>query len=175
MEKNQNILEFDKYHPETDQVFWVSGALTKQKNDPRAHLTHVYVKNGAFTATDGNRLHHYKSTENYTDGFYKVIKRAKKHIVLQNMGTDFNYPEIDRLLLPSDDSNVFGVMMDSSQCFSAYADIIRAMEKNVLNYHFLHDVLSCDDTFDAHVNDLYGTVLFQNGNKKAVIMAHRHS
>lgn len=156
-------------------VYWVTSPLLKESQDPRKHVTHLLIKDGKLTATDGSRLHHVDLDGFGTDGLYRVLKRTKSEIVIQQIDEEFNYPDFEDLLTITPGSTAVECpISDTGEYSSAYALILRKMEANTLQYKFVADILSIDDCFTAHVNeDGNKPVHFENGNKIAIVMPKR--
>ena len=170
-----SIIELIKKHPDFQSVSWVIGCMSKCKDEKRFHITHLKVKGNCFTATDGNRVHHYESPGgDYTDGFYRVIKKNKSHIFLTSYGTDEKYPCTDDVLTPAK-VKPFTVYRADWNCFFAYASIVRKLDEAILNYNFIDDLLNLRDAFDCYIKNDKSPVVFTNQNKKAAIMTMKQS
>jgi len=173
--KTSEIIEFEKKDPVTSDIYWVSAALTKDKHDRRPHVKFIYVKNGVFTATDGNRLHVYQDSLSCKDGFYSVIKRNKTNVILkfEGAGDVGMYPETESLLSTKDYNEPFLAFPEAGNCSGPYAHIARAMESGALNYNFLADLFLTGDHFDVFIKDAESPVIFKNGKKTAALMPMR--
>jgi len=139
--------------------------MTKDKNEKRDHMIHVHIKNSIVTACDGKRIHSYQSKNKFADGFYKVIKYNKSHIFLKSEGTDKTYPEFKDILKPADIQS-FSIHEPTS----GYAKIIRTLNKAILNYTFLCDLLTTDNSFNCFIINDKAPIIFTSKNKKAAIM-----
>ena len=174
--KTSEIIEFEKEDPATPDIYWVSAALTKEKQDRRPHVKFVFVRDGVFTASDGLRLHVYHSVLNCKDGFYSVIKRIKTNVILKFEGNEDigKYPEYESRLISTEGYNEpFLALAETGNCSVPYAQIVRAMKSGTLNYIFLADLFVTGDHFDIFIKDAESPIIFKHGSKTAVIMPMR--
>jgi len=171
--KISEIIEFEKIDPETSDIHWVAGALTKRKDERRPHVKFIHVKDGEFTATDGSRIHTYESEVSCKDGFYSVIKRCKSNVILRFEGATEEYPEFKSLLNTEGHDETIYAYADLGNCSGSYAGIVHAMKAGTLNYDFLKDLFSEDDGFDVFIKDAESPIIFKNGKKTAVLMPMR--
>ena len=164
-------IQTNKHNPMTKNLYWLTGCM--KKNAIRNHTRHVYVKENTMTATDGNRLHHLKlDGEGYADGFYSVVKRTKPEMVLVYSGNDYLYPDISDLIAKPEGVELIAHEHEGTSS-KAFANIIRAMEDNTINYKFLEDVLSDGGAWNVTIKSHEHAIFFENGNKIAIIMPLR--
>ena len=166
-----NNIQTGKHDPITKDLYWLTGCM--KKNALRDHLRHVYVKDNTITATDGCRIHHIKlNGEGYQDGFYLVAKRTKNDMVLAYSGNDYVYPECKDLLTKPEGTELIAMKYEGSSS-KAFADIIRKMEANAIDYNLLNDVLSDGDAWNVTIQDHEHPIFFENENKVAIVMPIR--
>ena len=96
-------------NPDIEGIHFCIRALKKQaKTDKRPHIRHLFVKDNLMVATDGSRLHEYRLKAKIPDGFYSVVLKHKKHIVLAHE-PDINmdlYPKWEEILPTEDQFNI---------------------------------------------------------------------
>lgn len=166
-------------------IRWVLKALSKNKEDLRPFKHNAYVKNGEFVVTDGIRIHKYTLPGNsaWKEGFYKIIKNNKSHIILQldKELSDAGYPDYKDLFKQEDitvkfDSctintgapNPFDEMVSCT-----FTKIIKSFDENTINYEFVKDILSGEETFEISIKDHTSSVHFIFEDRHAVIMPIR--
>ena len=157
-----------KVSPEFKYISFVALAVSK---DPTRHnITVIKSFGGRIVATDGNRLHQYK-TDLLPEGDYKVIKKTKSEVtlVMQDADEAGPFPNIHRVIPEMLD----GVDLDSASSHGAYAQIIRAMAINHINYDYLKDALSTGDQMQFQAGDGFSPVLLKSDIITAVIMPMR--
>ncbi len=166
------IIDLPKEHPDHQGIYWAAACMFAG-DDKRDHIRHIYVDKNSFTVTDGNRIHHYQSQNEYENGFYEVIVKNRNRIFLKSNGTEKKYPKYESILKP-DKVEPFYVSMLKKNCYFAYSQIIRHLENDILNYKFLNDLLKFNDTFDCYVGGDQRPVVFISGeSKKAALMTMR--
>ncbi len=157
------------------EVYWVTGALSQVKDEPKKFKTHLLIKDGKLTCTDGSRLHHIDLDGFGVDGLYRILKRTKAKIIMQQIeGDDWDYPDFDDLLEGAEGSTMIDLpFYDDAEVSSAYALIIRAMGEGTLQYRFVADVLAWDEGFTAHVGGGEDRVVFETEKMIAVVMPQK--
>ena len=166
-----NNIQTGKHDPITKDLYWLTGCM--KKNAIRDHMRHVYVSDNTMTATDGNRMHHIKlNDEGYQDGFYLVAKRTKNDMILAYNGNDYVYPECKDLLTKPEGNELIAMKHEGSSS-QAFANIIRNMEANAIDYNLLNDVLSDGDAWNVTIQTHEHPIFFENENKVAIVMPIR--
>ena len=166
-----NNIQTGKHDPITKDLYWLTGCM--KKNAIRNHLRHVYVSDNTITATDGSRLHHIKlNGEGYSDGFYQVAKRTKADMILAYSGNDYVYPDCKQLLEKPEGTELVCEKVANTSS-KAFANIIRNMEANAIDYNLLNDVLSDGDAWNVTIQTHEHPIFFENGNKVAIVMPIR--
>jgi hypothetical protein len=166
-------IELFKKFSEFNGIYWTCQALSKYK-DLRPHVKHLNIKNGEFTATDGSRIHHYKSELDIKDGFYSVPKLTAKHIILAKAGDNIKYPEFEDLFIVPNDAEKVQVYQDSWNCYAAFASIVRLLSEDAtLNYKYLVEMIG-NDCWDAFVQkDEKRPIIFKLPKKIGLLMPMR--
>jgi hypothetical protein len=150
-------------------------------DDKRYALSHLQVKDGIMTGTDGQRLHSAFAT--IPDGYYKVEKVLKREVILTETKKDFPYPDTGRVFFDMRRYRKIRVRNQGygSHAFAQwksalYAMIVRAMDTKLTLHFELLDFLD-KEYFEAYVSEPgyedQGPVYFANGNKWAAIMPLR--
>ena len=168
LSKNGDYLTFGK-------VSFCAKALTKCKDEKRAHLKHLYVKDGEMAGTDGNRLHQAFDVD-VPDGWYRVIKHNKSTVFIDPVQMDeyANYPDVNQVFDQKGRYKEFYVDFADYTIDPAYAKIIRAMDKHlILKHDYVSDLEGHEFdclVFRSDSNRSWAPVIFQNGDKRAAIM-----
>ena len=168
-----NNIQTGKHDPITKDLYWLTGCM--KKNAIRDHMRHVYVSDNTMTATDGARMHHIKlNGEGYSDGFYQVAKRTKSDMVLTYSGDkDYSvYPDVTSFVTKPEGTELIAMKHEGSSS-KAFANIIRKMETNAIDYNLLNDVLSDGDAWNVTIQTHEHPIFFENGNKVAIVMPIR--
>ncbi len=162
-------------------IHWVAQInKNRDKGDWRAHIKYLYVtKNkdqvNEIVSTDGHRLHLYETRFEVEPGYYDVLKNTKTSLVLVKVKDDSEYPDCEPIFnFGSADysrkDKAAGSTEESPDDF--YAKLMRRTETNIINYHYIEDVLNIDESFDVWFDKkLEKPVLFKNSNKKAAVMS----
>jgi len=159
-------------------LFFCASALSKDKSDFRPHVTNLFIDDGVVYGTDGSRLHTYRPQMAVKDGWYRVFKAMKTHIIffkIEDVPGDRKYPNIDAIVNremadPDGDLNFVGGEFDH-----AVADIIRALpDDSAVSIEFLK---SLNGLFSFKIAE--DGMLFFDGidveNKRAFIMPKMHN
>jgi hypothetical protein len=140
---------------------WV--ALAMAKNDIRYYLNHIYSDGGRLMATDGHRLHVYK-TNKYPVGFYD-----------QNMNlieVDATYPQIDRVIPENATRYEFEESPETAELSSKYPKIKHGFNWFMKSYIDAARVWVSTTQFKTCGKDK--AVLVENDDCFAVIMPIRY-
>ena len=180
------MIELTRGNTDTQDFYWLTACLTKNKQETRFHMIHIQIKDGYACVTDGERLHYFKTSADdiyhgqIADGYYRVLKRTKTTIQLLKVDdSDHSYPDIadffnlngaeSNLELNGLDTNKYNNLIEHAS--KAAAQIIRLMEtERAIDYSFVQDVLTCNDTFKVYVKADGNCVTFKSDNKTALIM-----
>jgi len=159
-------------------LFFCASALSKNKSDTRPHVTNLFIDDGVVYGTDEARLHTYRPEMAVKDGWYRVFKAMKTHIVffkVEYVPLCWEYPNVDEVVNmeakdPDGDLNFVGDEFDH-----AVADIIRALPAdNAVSIEFLK---SLNGLFSFKVSE-DGILCFDGidvENKRAFIMPKMHN
>lgn len=166
------MFTFDKHSEHTPFIQFVSCAVPK---DPiKEALNYIYVPESGtdIVATDGHRCHVYTpSTCPLQPGFYQVVKKNKKEIILNKEDCDLIFPDYARIIpeqkiLINFKGESFGPLTIDQR----YTQIIRALTENEsIAYKFFSD-LPVDLFIDYQTGSEFDAVLFTGPQVKAVIM-----
>jgi len=166
------MIKLTKNHPNFDGIKWVLG-VTSLKGDVRNHIRYTYVKGGDFVKTDGGRLHKYKLKDELGDGFYEVVKNIKSEVVINFVEDQEGWQYLDyKELFNTEEHKIKlkGVCSYNGTCYKAYADVIRALDINTLQYEYMRDILSDDNSFNVFVKDDNSPIVFIGGEDREALL-----
>jgi len=154
-------------------IDWLKKALPK--DDIRYYLNYIYSDGKRLCATDGHRVHVYKTTE-YAPGFYDSNMNQVEDI-------NARYPDIDRVI-PSIDQRPNTCVYDQLEFINIDADQSTAKfkqayviecddEKIGINKLYMDHAASIFDNPIISFSDKHSSVLIKSGDKLAVIMPVR--
>jgi len=149
--------------------FLCKPVIKGSSNIPKIYDNHVLNDGKYWYATDGSRLHKIESGPDHF-GIWKVIKNTKIRTILEKTDKQVNeFPDMKSIFPNTSDAK--RVACEYAYPEITYAKIIRTMDNNTLNFHFLEDVLC--DTFTAFIVSDTDPIVFENGTKTALIMPMR--
>jgi len=160
------IIEKNKYNTaHFDQMEWILKA--RSKDPTRFSIQGVCVTSKRVIATDGHRLHTFKSTE-YPAGIYSLVSQTKKSIVLQKT-EETNYPEI-KAIFPKKYDKKLSIQHNSNDVGQSYTQIVRAIPEHLgVNQNYLDDCLA-EGQWKIGILNNDGPIRLRNCNKMAIIM-----
>lgn len=146
------------------------------KGDLRCYMHCIKIKDGQIIGTDGKRAHTYTAIETYHDGFYRVLKRLKTHIILLKVSeTDYKsggYPETDKFFaLDENDQIAIDADLFDHMYIKSYCEIIRKMP--IYQTISPEQVKDINGSFKAFIRK--ESVLFVGDDRKAYLMVSQDS
>jgi hypothetical protein len=160
------IIEKNKYDPEKfDQMEWTLKA--RSKDSTRFSIQGVCITPKRVIATDGWRLHTFKSTD-HPAGIYSLVSQNKKSIVLQKT-EETNYPDI-KAVFPKRYDKRISIQHHSKDVGGSYTQIIRAIPEHLgVNKNYVDDCLT-EGQWKIGILNNGGPIRLRNCNKMAIIM-----
>ena len=164
------------YTSKDENLIFVAKAVLK-KDASRPQLGMIWSTGSEIVATDGHRLHYYKS-DLLPVGYYEIKKLTKTTIeLLLYAGDDMpDFPDFARIMPDSSKALPFKTHRQSSDQISTvgkYAEIIRAIEVNTIDYKFFEDANTAT-MCSFYAPDGTSPVLLVGLDVKAVIMPYRY-
>ena len=160
------IIKKNKYNPEKfDSMEWTLKA--RSKDATRFSIQGVCITPKRVIATDGHRLHTFKTTE-YPAGIYLLVSQNKKSIILQK-SEETNYPDI-KAAFPQRYDKKLTIQHDSNDVGQSYTQIVRAIPEHLgVNQNYLDECLT-EGQWKIGILNNGGPIRLRNCNKMAIIM-----
>ena len=118
-------------------------------------------------ATDGHRIHIYEPLEIYPAGIFKVFLRQRHYLVFAKTG-DVNFPNYEAVM---PDYTKFKELSVWGPPERVYAEIVRTMTEETINYNYSHDATAGMDK--AYIGPGKDPIIFEGPRKKALVMPMR--
>jgi DNA polymerase III sliding clamp (beta) subunit (PCNA family) len=174
--ESTNLIRLSKQHPNHAGLYWVNKART-DNTDTRYALKYIKVDNDQAIATDGHRMHIYKLDTVIPDGHYEVVTCNKKEITLLRTDDEITFPDYKRVIPESGNGKVVHINGYPDKIAQSYTTLVRAMEKNTVNYQYYTDIASAGIEWKAEIQNTTGyepiKLTSENGDYLAVVMPIR--
>ena len=148
---------------------WVLKAITRKMSSFKLDV--IKIENDLIVATDGHRLHIYRTQGLFSAGTYQVLVKTRTKIILEKV-FDVNYPEWRQVLSVKGTPLKLKIGRIDSV---GYTEIVRTMIQNeTLRFDYFSDLAS--EMTKAFIPAASGEgVTFENfdGSMKALIMPMR--
>jgi len=156
-------------NPDIEGLLFCARALSSNRNDKRKIFNHLYVKGNFIVGTNGARLHEYKLKERIPNGFYAVLVKNKRHVVLCQEKIIDEYPKWKSLfpnktqLIDTENITIDKVNFDRTM----YQ--LNNISKFPVNISFIKDL---EDFMQLHFIESKDWLYFQGQgtNTRAIIM-----
>ena len=148
---------------------WVLKAITREMSSFKLDV--LKIEEDLIVATDGHRLHIYRTQGLFSAGIYQVLIKTRTKIILEKV-FDVNYPEWHQVLIPK---GTIEEMTIGSIDSPGYTEIVRAMNKeSTLRFDYFSDLASEMTKVFIPAAPKEG-ITFENfdGSMKALIMPMR--
>ena len=162
-------------NPDINGIHFCIRAMSRKKNDTRAHVTHLYVRDDKMAGTNGSRLHEYALKAKIPKGFYSVAVKLKNYVVLlheDNIPTDYPqwfdlFPEKENYNI--DKENPRNTIITGKDIHVTLYQLNR-MANCPLNYEYIEDLE--DEMILRHHKEDIDMFIFSNHNEtmRAAIM-----
>jgi len=172
-------IEIDKSNINFNRISFVANII--EKDDYRDHMKYIKCEQNFIVANDGKRLHEAKLQIlrhfNIPNGYYEVIKKMKTKIsiIKRKELNECDYPLYKDLFEFKGEriEYIYDEEVPIHQATSKlFAEIIRKMSKDTINYEYLKDVIELNKfNIDVYVTD--DRIRFEGIDIKAVIMGLR--
>lgn len=152
-------------------ILWAIKARSMEES--RYSLQFITAKDGEIIATDGHRLHIYKTEMVIENGNYEVITSNKNEIILETV-KGVEYPEWENVFLKDEPVKIIEIECYSKRVSEAYTSLVRCLPiENTVNLKYFEDLLCISDKVTFLIHKKEEPIEFRTGKYRGLIMPIR--
>jgi hypothetical protein len=152
-------------------ILWVIKARSTEES--RYGLQFITAKDGEIIATDGHRLHIYKTEMVIKNGNYEVISSNKNEIILEAI-KDIEYPKWEDVFPKDEPTKIIEIKCYSKKVSEAYTSLVRCLPiENTVNLKYFEDLLCISNKVTFLIHKKEEPIEFRTGKYRGLIMPIR--